>query len=71
MSERILVIKIYDVSIHSEDIWMFFCIFYAAVHHLIENPVRHQKPCISPTHSISLQHNLTFTGSQSVLCRVF
>ena len=55
MYKHILVIQIDDaVSIHSEAIRMFFCILYAAVHYLIENPITSRELCISPTRSISL-----------------
>ena len=54
LSEKVLVIEISEVSLHSSEIGSFFRLLYAAVHFLLENPIKSQLPCCSPTRSLCL-----------------
>ena len=54
LSEKVLVIEISEVSLHSYEVGSFFRLLYAAVHFLLENPIKSQLPCCSPTRSLCL-----------------
>ena len=56
LSEKVLVIEISEVSLHSSEVEVgsFFRLLYAAVHFLLENPIKSQLPCFSPTRSLCL-----------------
>ena len=56
LSEKVLVIEISEVSLHSSEVEVgsFFRLLYAAVHFLLENPIKSQLPCCSPTRSLCL-----------------
>ena len=54
LSEKVLVIEISKVSLHSSEIGSFFRLLYAAVHFLLKNPIKSQLPCCSPTRSLCL-----------------
>ena len=56
LSEKVLVIEISEVSLHSSEVEVgsFFHLLYAAVHFFLENPIKSQLPCCSPTRSLCL-----------------
>lgn len=67
---EMLVIDIISAS-GTEEMLKYFCIFHAAVHFLLRNPIHYQSSCVSPTLSLSLESSLTPHGIQSVPDRVF
>ena len=65
--QQVLVIEISEVSLHSSEVEVgsFFRLLYAAVHFLLENPIKSQLPCCSPTRSLCLPMNVC-CGSKKI-----
>lgn len=59
---RIMVIDIWEVATAADEIKIFFKLLYAAVHFLINTPIRHGAAVCSPTQTLSLSQCLSPQG---------
>ena len=61
LKDHIMVIDICTVAVRGNDAQLqkYFCMLYAAVHHVIVDGIQYSKPCVSPTRSLCLAAPLT------------